>query len=90
MPITKSAKKALRQNVRRRARNLKQKETYKTATKRIRKLVAAGSIPEAEKLIPLAYKALDKAAKTGVLKKNAAARRKSQLIHWLRKSKHPA
>ncbi|MFY9461920.1 MAG: 30S ribosomal protein S20, partial [Candidatus Sungiibacteriota bacterium] len=36
---------------------------------------------------PKAYKALDKAAKTGVIKKNAAARKKSRLMKSIRKAK---
>lgn len=89
MPITQSAKKALRQTKRRTARNLKRKEAYKSILKRIRKLLAAKKISEAEALVPQAYKALDKAAKTGVLKKNAAARRKSRLTRWIKKAKTP-
>ncbi|MBI4132505.1 MAG: 30S ribosomal protein S20 [Candidatus Sungbacteria bacterium] len=90
MPVTQSAKKALRQTKRRTARNLKRKEAYKSILKRIRKLLTAKKISEAEALVPQAYKALDKAAKTGVLKKNAAARRKSRFMQWIKKSKNPA
>ena len=34
---------------------------------------------EAEKLLPKAYQAIDKAAKRGIIKKNTAARKKSRL-----------
>ncbi|MEK7464788.1 MAG: 30S ribosomal protein S20 [Patescibacteria group bacterium] len=90
MPITKSAKKALRQTKRRTVRNLRRKEAYKKALKQIRRHLAAKQIKEAEALVPQAYKALDKAAKTGVLKKNTAARHKSRLMKWIRKSKTAA
>ena len=80
MPIKKSAKKALRQSKRRRIRNLKRKTAAKDVVKKIKKLIVAKKIKEAEKLVPLAYKAIDKAAKTGVIKKNTASRRKSRLI----------
>ena len=90
MPITKSAKKALRQTRRRTIRNLRRKEAYRKALKQIRKLLAEKKIKEAEALVPQAYKALDKAAKTGVLKKNAAARRKSRLMQWMAKAKRSA
>lgn len=90
MPITASARKALRQTRRRTIRNLKQKEAYRSVLKRIKKLLAAKKISEAEQLIPQAYKALDKAAKTGVIKPNAAARRKSRLMSWIKKAKTPA
>jgi small subunit ribosomal protein S20 len=80
MPIKKSAKKALRQSKRRQVRNLKRKTAAKGVVKKIKKLIAAKKIKEAEKLVPLAYKAIDKSAKTGVIKKNAASRKKSHLI----------
>ena len=86
MPITRSAKKALRQTHHRTVRNLRRKEAYKKTLKQIRKLLAAKKIAEAEKLVPVAYQALDKAAKTGVLKPNAAGRRKSRLMAWIKKS----
>mgnify|MGYP001576038838 FL=1 len=86
MPITKSAKKALRQSLRRRTRNLTKLEAFRDVLKEIKKLVEAKKIKEAEALVPKAYKALDKAAKTGVIKKNAAARKKSRLMKMLRKS----
>jgi len=79
MPITKSAKKALRQSLRRRARNLARKKDVRDVRVEIRKLVAAGKTKEAEALLPKAYKAFDKAAKRGVIKKNTAARLKSRL-----------
>ncbi|MBI2639665.1 MAG: 30S ribosomal protein S20 [Candidatus Sungbacteria bacterium] len=87
MPITKSAKKALRQSIKRRARNLKRKEEFKQAVKEVKKLVAAGKTKEAQLLIPKVYKALDKAAKTGAIKKNAAARRKSRIAKLIAKNK---
>ncbi len=87
MPITKSAKKALRQTRRRTLRNFRRKEAYKKILKQIRKHLAAKQVAEAEKLVSQAYKAIDKAAKTGVLKANAAARRKSKLMQWIQKAK---
>lgn len=90
MPITRSAKKALRQTKRRTIRNLRRKEAYKKVLKQIRRHLAAKNIKEAEALVPQAQKALDKAAKTGVLKPNAAARRKSRLMAWIRKTKSAA
>ncbi|MEK9148226.1 MAG: 30S ribosomal protein S20 [Patescibacteria group bacterium] len=90
MPITSSAKKALRQTKRRTIRNLKRKEAYKKILKQIQKLAAAKKIKEAEAIVPQAYQALDKAAKTGVIKPNAAARHKSRLMRWIRKTKTSA
>lgn len=79
MPITGSAQKALRQSLRRRAQNLKRKDAYKSAVKEARKLIASGKKEEAEKLLPRVYAALDKAAKTSVIKNNKAGRLKSRL-----------
>ena len=85
MPITKSAKKSLRQSKKRRARNIRQKEAFKDIIKNIRKLDLENKKKEAEKLLPKAYKALDKAAKTGVIKKNTADRKKSRLTKLVNK-----
>ena len=90
MPITQSAKKALRQTKRRTIRNLRRKKEYKEALKQIQRLLAEKNIKEAEALVPKAYKAIDKAAKSGVLKPNAAARKKSRLMKLLRKIKTAA
>ena len=78
MPITKSAKKALRQNKTRRTRNLKRIVTYKASVKDFRKLVTAGKKDEAKKMLPRVFQTLDKATKSGVIKKNKASRLKSK------------
>ncbi|MDP2860555.1 MAG: 30S ribosomal protein S20 [bacterium] len=85
MPITKSAKKALRQNKTRRERNLRRLDVLRDTVKKIKKLVEANKKGEALKLLPLAYKAIDKACKTGVIKKNNAARKKSRLTKFINK-----
>lgn len=90
MPIIKSAKKALRQSAKRRIKNIQKKKQFKDALKEIKKHIAAGKKEEAEKLIPLAYKALDKAAKTGVIKRNTASRKKSRLVKQIKNSFKPA
>ena len=86
MPLLKSAKKALRQSVRRRELNLRKKNAIKEAGKNIRRLLAFGKIVDTKQLLAAAYKALDKAAKTGVLKKNTASRLKSRLAKRLEKA----
>ncbi|MBI2056353.1 MAG: 30S ribosomal protein S20 [Candidatus Sungbacteria bacterium] len=87
MPITKSAKKALRQSVRRRAQNIKRKDAYKEAVKIVRTLVEAGSGSEAAAKLSALYKALDKAAKTHVIKPNKASRLKSRLTKLIQPKK---
>ena len=85
MPITKSAKKARRQSIRRKATNLLAKNKMKALLKQVKGLVAAKKVEEARRLIPQMYQALDKAAKIGVIKKNTAARRKSRMTRLLEK-----
>jgi small subunit ribosomal protein S20 len=79
MPITKSAKKALRQSLKRRVRNIQKKEKIKSLIKQVRNLVSQKKAGEAKKLLPRVYKLLDKAAKIGLIKKNTAERKKSRI-----------
>lgn len=78
MAITNAAKKALRQNDRRKKNNLRYKNTLKSIDKEIKKLIVANKLDEAKKLYPKLYKAADKATKAGVIKKNKASRIKSR------------
>jgi small subunit ribosomal protein S20 len=87
-PITSAAKKALRQSQRRRRRNLQSKEKIKKLLKEVRNLISQKKTEEAKKLLPQVYKTLDKAAKTGLIKKNAAARKKSRLAKLIQKPKN--
>ncbi len=84
MPITKSAKKALRQNVRRRHRNLKRKAELKAVIKQYKKLIAADEKDKSREFLSQVYKKLDKAAKINLIKKNKAARLKSRLSKLLK------
>ncbi|HEY5221215.1 MAG TPA: 30S ribosomal protein S20 [Candidatus Paceibacterota bacterium] len=86
MPITKSAKKALRQNKTRNARNVVRKDAYKLQVTGFRKLVVAKKFEDAAKAIPALFKALDKAAKAKVIEKNKASRLKSRLSQLINKS----
>jgi len=54
--------------------------------KRLRKAVQGGNKEEAQKMLPEAYKAIDKAAKRGIIKKNTAARKKSRLVASIKKA----
>lgn len=86
MSIIKSAKKALRQNKTRRVRNIRKIAAYKASVKDFRKLVTAGKKDEAKKMLPKIYQTLDKAAKSGVIKKNKASRLKSSTTLLLQKT----
>jgi small subunit ribosomal protein S20 len=85
MAITKSAKKAIRQSARRNEQNVVYKDKIKKLVKEARALVSIKKLAEAKKLLPEIYKALDKAAKVGVIKKNNASRRKSRLTKLIDK-----
>jgi small subunit ribosomal protein S20 len=85
MAITKSAKKAARQSLKRNAQNSVYKNKIKDLIKRARVLVLAKKMEEAKKLLPSIYQSLDKAAKVGVIKKNNASRRKSRLAKLIDK-----
>ncbi len=80
MPITKSAKKALRQNVTKKAANDVRKKAMKDAVKTAKKELSPASLS-------LAYQKIDKAAKENTIHKNRAARLKSRLAHRIAKSK---
>ncbi len=79
MPITKSAKKALRGSLIKKAANDRNKKSVKEAIKKIEKLIKEKKKDEAKKLLSVAQKAIDKAAKKGIYKKNTASRKKSRL-----------
>ncbi len=83
MPITKSAEKAARQNVRRNAENQKGKTALKNALKNYKKLVAGRRFDDARKALADVYQALDKSAKRNLIKKNKASRLKSRLTQLM-------
>jgi small subunit ribosomal protein S20 len=85
MAITSSAKKALRASKRKRVFNLRRQTAIDTNLRQFKKLVAAKKVKEAQALMPTLYKVIDKAAKTGAIKANTAARRKSRLMKALKK-----
>lgn len=81
MPITSSAKKAVRNSKNKRVFNLRKSSNMKSVIKEIKQLVASKKAKEAMALLPKAYKAIDKAAKMGgIIKKNNANRKKSRLV----------
>lgn len=59
----------------------------KILAKEIKKLITAKRIKEAKELLPKYYKALDKAVKENVVKKNTASRKKSRITLAINKAK---
>lgn len=86
MPITKSAKKALRNSAHKAVFNTRRRRTLRDTVKSVRSLAGEKRAADAEAKLREAYKAIDKAAKVGVIKKNAAARKKSRLAKAVRKA----
>lgn len=78
MAITKSAKKALRVSDRKRVVNDRLKKTMRAEVKTVRAKVSKKETVSVKDLSS-AFKALDKAAKRGTIKKGQADRKKSRL-----------
>ena len=78
MPITQSAKKAIRGSLRKKVFNDQRKKAMKEIIKKIEK-IAKPDKAEAMKMLSDAFQAIDKAVQKGVIKKNNAARKKSRL-----------
>lgn len=85
MPITSSAKKALRASARKRTYNLRTKAAIDVPMKKFLKLLSEKKVKEAQALVPSLYKALDKGAKRNYIKTNAASRYKSRIMAALKK-----
>lgn len=86
MPITKSAKKALRGSKTKKEVNDKRKKTMKDTMKKVAKL-AKEDPKKAREMLSVAYKAIDKAQKGGVIKKNNASRKKSRIAKIVKNGK---
>lgn len=79
MPNTPSAKKRLKQNVERRARNRSAKTAIRNLTRTIRESVAAKDVAKSEEAFGRLVSKLDRASSAKVIHANAAARTKSRL-----------
>jgi small subunit ribosomal protein S20 len=86
MPITSSAKKALRQNKRRKVNNAIKKDAYRKALKTFKQAAVEKKTDEAKGLLSALYKNLDKAAKTNTISKNKASRLKSRAAKFAAKT----
>jgi small subunit ribosomal protein S20 len=74
-----SAKKAARQAVKRRARNVTQRSKLRTAIKDVRKAIAAGDKTAARAAFQQSVSTIDSIADKDIMSKNTAARHKSRL-----------
>jgi small subunit ribosomal protein S20 len=79
MPHSISAKKRLRQNETRRAKNRASKRTLRTLVRKVREAAEAGNVEQTQTAFQEAVVRLDRAASHGTIHRNAAARTKSRL-----------
>jgi small subunit ribosomal protein S20 len=85
-----SAKKRVRQSIKRRARNRQRKELIKDSQKAFTAAIAGGALDKAPALLNEAVKRLDKVAAKGTIHKNTAARRRSRLTRRLNAARQAA
>ena len=83
MPNIKSAIKRVNVIEKKTLRNNMVKSEYKTAIKRFEEALANNNVEEATKLFSVATKKIDQACTKGVIVKNTAARKKSNLAKKL-------
>ncbi|PIR05325.1 30S ribosomal protein S20 [Candidatus Kuenenbacteria bacterium CG11_big_fil_rev_8_21_14_0_20_37_9] len=87
MPQLKSSAKRLRQSKKHAARNKKVKDGLGYLFYQFKKSIGENDKQKSSELSRKLIKAIDKAARKGVLKKNNAARKKSRLMKKLNKLK---
>ena len=83
MPNIKSAIKRVSVIEKKTLRNNMIKSEYKTAVKRFEEAVSNNNAEEATKLFSVATKKIDQACTKGIIVKNTAARKKSNLVKKL-------
>ena len=79
MPNIKSSIRSVKTDAERRAKNAAVKSQIRTASRITVEAVQAGAVEEAKQALVHATSVIDKAASKGVLHKNTAARKKSNL-----------
>ena len=79
MPNIKSAKKRVKIIEKKTLRNNMIKSGYKSAVRKFEQAIEAGNIEDAKVLFSQATKKIDQACSKGVIVKNTAARKKSNL-----------
>jgi small subunit ribosomal protein S20 len=84
MPNTLSAKKRMRQDAVRRARNRSAKTSIRSQLRKVRAAIAAKKLDESEAEFLALVKKLDRAATANVIHANVAARTKSRISHAIK------
>ncbi len=86
MPNLKASIKDNRKSKKRTEENLRMKRRYRNAIKEFQTHLKNEDLESAKKSLSKAYKLVDKAAKTKLLKKQTASRKKSRLTKLLNKT----
>ena len=81
MANIKTQKKRIKQDAKRRLRNMTVKTRVKNTTKEALAAIDGKDEAQAKEAITAAISAIDKAASKGVIHRNSAARKKSMLAH---------
>jgi small subunit ribosomal protein S20 len=87
MPNTKSAERRMRSSARKQAHNRIYKSRLHSLERKYLSLISAGKKDDATTMLGTVSSAFDKAAKTGVLHKSTANRKKSRLSTRLNRLK---
>lgn len=83
MPILKSAFKRIRQNKKRRLRNLRIRSELKALSKKLNLALSSKKLDEAKARTAELISKLDKARSKGIIHKNTASRKKSRILRKL-------
>jgi len=87
MPNTKSAERRMRNSARKQLQNHSVKSRLRTLERNYQEILQAGKKPDAVQALAQVNSALDKAAKTGVIHKAKADRKKSRLAIQFNRAK---
>ena len=86
MAQSSSARKRVRQNIKRRGRNRWRKNQVAQAIKTFDKALQAGRTDAAAEQLKVVYKKLDQVSAKGTIHKNSASRKKARLTRRLNKA----
>ncbi len=86
MPITSSAKKALRNSDKKRVFNIRRKKAVESSIKELKGLIKEGKKENLAAIFSKIQKALDKASKGHTLSKNTVSRKKSRISKLIKKA----
>ena len=78
-----SAKKRVRQSIKRRARNRFRKEQIKEQVKAFQTAITAGDVAKAEEALKQTVRKMDRVATKGTIHKNTASRKRSRMARRL-------